>query len=411
MYQLAIVVGSDHGGGRGMAAGQLAARRGELAVDVRLGAGLCGHLCHPAVPGSGESALAGGTGKIGEAQAIFTRIDGPAFAKTEMDEIEKSLAAEAGSWGELFTPGLRMALLVGLCLALFNNYTGWIAMAGYLAHLFVLGGLSRTDAIFQYLLAYGFMGVMTLVACGLVDRAGRRPLWLVSSLVMIGANALLGLVFYFNFTGIVVLAAVFLCAIPHSFALGPLPWLMMSEIFPTRIRARAVAITTTFIWLVGFLAGYLFPILAEVSRTAHRIDRRRVLALRHRLRSGVCFWTHVAAGDQGANVGGDCQFVATAAPGSFTRQNQRLTRLRLRPGSGDGQDRPVSPSEVPAIVLYNALPLSPANMRRANVCASVSSERRSGNVTVNRCRPEAVLLHALGQSAANLSHQRLGGRL
>jgi hypothetical protein len=58
----------------------------------------------------------------------------------------------------------------------------------------------------------------------------------------------------------------FLIAIPHSFALGSLPWLMMSEIFPTRIRARAVAITTTFIWAVCFLAQYLFPVIAGLSK-------------------------------------------------------------------------------------------------------------------------------------------------
>ena len=204
-------------------------------------------------------------GQIAAAEAVFMRIDGPEFARVEMAQIGKSLAAEAGSFSELFMPGLRKALLVGLCLAFFNTYTGWSAMGGYLTHLFEVGGLARTDAIFQYLLAYGFMGVMTLVACGLVDRAGRRPLWLVSSAVMIGANIFMGLVFHLNITGFPVLIAVFLCAIPHSFALGPLPWLMMSEIFPTRIRARAVAITTTFIWLVGFLAASLFPIIAGLS--------------------------------------------------------------------------------------------------------------------------------------------------
>ena len=200
-------------------------------------------------------------GRDAEAQRVFTRIDGPDFAAAEMAEIRESLAAEAGSFRELFAPGLRKALFVGLCLAFFNNYTGWSAMGAYLAHLAEVRGFSRTESLLQYVLAYGFMGIMTLVACGLVDRLGRRPLWLVSSVVMIVANLLLGLVFHLDVSGPFFLAAVCLCAIPHSFALGPLPWLMMSEIFPTRIRARAEAITTTFIWVVGFTASSVFPLL------------------------------------------------------------------------------------------------------------------------------------------------------
>ncbi len=204
-------------------------------------------------------------GRFEEAQRIFTRIDGAEFASAELVQIRTALEAESGRFSELFQPGLRMALLVGLCLALFNNYTGWSAMGGYLTHLFEIGGFPRTDAIFQYLLAYGFMGLMTVVACVLVDRLGRRPLWIVSSLIMIAANVWIGLVFHMSITGPVVLISVFLCTIPHAFALGPLPWLMMSEIFPTRIRARAVAVTTTFIWMVGFAASFAFPLLTGLS--------------------------------------------------------------------------------------------------------------------------------------------------
>ena len=204
-------------------------------------------------------------GRLGPAKAIFERIDGPAFARVELDQVGKSLAAESGTFGELFAPGLRKALLVGLCLALFNNGTGWSAMGGYLTRLFELSGVGRVNAIFQNLLCWCFMGAMTLAACGIVDRAGRRPLWIVGSLMMIGADVFLGAVFHFQIVGWPVLAAIALCAIPHSFALGPLPWLMMSEIFPTRIRARAVAVTTTFIWSVGFVASWLFPIIASVS--------------------------------------------------------------------------------------------------------------------------------------------------
>ena len=82
---------------------------------------------------------------------------------------------------------------------------------------------------------------------------------------MIASLSLTGMVFQFDLTGNFVLLVVFLCGAPHAMALGPLPWLMMSEIFPTRIRARAVAITTTIIWIAGFTAPFVFPILMEYS--------------------------------------------------------------------------------------------------------------------------------------------------
>jgi SP family arabinose:H+ symporter-like MFS transporter len=76
---------------------------------------------------------------------------------------------------------------------------------------------------------------------------------------------LAGVVFHFNITGPVVVLVIFLCAAPHAIGLGPLPWLMMSEIYPTRIRARAVSISTTFLWLAGFTGPFAFPSLEAIS--------------------------------------------------------------------------------------------------------------------------------------------------
>ena len=59
--------------------------------------------------------------------------------------------------------------------------------------------------------------------------------------------------------------AYFICAVPHAMALGPIPWFMMSELYPTRIRAKAVAITTTVIWIAGWFAGFIFPIMSGWS--------------------------------------------------------------------------------------------------------------------------------------------------
>lgn len=201
-----------------------------------------------------------------EALRVLTRIVGPEQARTALDEIRTSHIKERATLGEVFRPGIRTALLIGLLLAFFNNFTGWSAMSAYLTDLFKRSGfLATSDAIFQFFLAYSFMGVVTLGAMLVIDRFGRRPLWLFSSALMVVAMTLMGVLFHYQTRGVIVLLAVFLCAIPHSLALGPLPWLMMSEIFPTRLRAKAVSITTTFLWITIFTSGFFFPILMRWS--------------------------------------------------------------------------------------------------------------------------------------------------
>jgi MFS transporter, SP family, arabinose:H+ symporter len=206
-------------------------------------------------------------GREDEALAVLTRIEGPKYAQKEIVEIRNSLHEETGSWKELFRPGLRMALTVGILLAIFNNYTGWSGIYNYLPSIFKQAGYKENlDANFQNLVAFSFMGVMTLAACFLVDRFGRRPLWLLGSLMMIAANCFVGLLLQFHVTGFLIPLGICLMAIPHSFALGPLPWLMMSELYPTRNRARAVAITTTVLWITSFFPVMLYPYIEDVSK-------------------------------------------------------------------------------------------------------------------------------------------------
>jgi len=106
---------------------------------------------------------------------------------------------------------------------------------------------------------------MTVVSLLLMDRLGRRTLWMFASLLMACITLLTGLVFHWHITGPLVLVVLMLCTVPHGIALGGIPWLMMSELFPTRIRAKAVSITTTFLWITIFSGGYLFPTLAKIS--------------------------------------------------------------------------------------------------------------------------------------------------
>jgi MFS family permease len=124
----------------------------------------------------------------------------------------------------------------------------------------------RSLSILQFTMSYACMGTVTMIACWTTDRAGRRPMWMFASLLMAAVMCLTGVVFHFHLSGWVVLLVISLCTIPHGIALGPLPWLMISEIFPTRLRARAVSLTTAFLWLTIFSGAQLFPIMADYSK-------------------------------------------------------------------------------------------------------------------------------------------------
>ena len=207
-----------------------------------------------------------GRGRYDEALSVLTRVDGAEFAKNEMEQIKASLAEETGSISELFAPGMRYALGIGILLAFFNNWTGWSVMGGYIPMLFEASGLKdRALAFLQFAVTYGVMGLMTLIACWTVDRVGRRPLWLFASALMAVVTALAGAVFHYHLSGWIVLLVIILCTVPHGLALGPLPWLMMSEIFPTRLRARAVSLTTAFLWVTIYSGAQLFPIMTDYS--------------------------------------------------------------------------------------------------------------------------------------------------
>ena len=206
-------------------------------------------------------------GRFEEAHAILARIDGEEFARAEMKAIRESLEAESGTFGEVFEPGMRRALLTGIALAMFNNWTGWSGIAYYLPSLFQQAGYARaSSAIGVNVLVMAGNFLLTFVSIWLVDRSGRRPIWIATSAAMVLCLSVTGLVFQLKVTGAIVVAVVFMCAIPHAIGLGPLPWLMMSELYPTRIRARAVSISTTFLWIAGFTGPLAFPMIEAASK-------------------------------------------------------------------------------------------------------------------------------------------------
>jgi SP family arabinose:H+ symporter-like MFS transporter len=201
-------------------------------------------------------------GHFDEALKILTKVENQEHAEKELLEIKASLDEETGTFRELLQPGIRFALFIGICLGILNNWTGGSSIGYYLPTIFKMGGFSTTGALLQSVYVGIWEIFLTIITILVVDRLGRKRLWIGGSIAMIIAMFVTGLVFQYNMTGLPVLIVMCLCYAPHALALGSLPWLMMSELYPTRIRAKAVAITTTFLWTAGWFAGWFFPILA-----------------------------------------------------------------------------------------------------------------------------------------------------
>lgn len=203
-------------------------------------------------------------GRDGEALGILERLNGPEVAAVEALHIKEALVLEGGSIRELFKPGLRTALGIGVFLAVFQQITGINAVIYYAPRFFEAAGIARSSAIFQSAII-GLVNVLfTLVAIALVDRLGRKPLLLAGSAGMGLSFILLGAAFKFQlFSGSLVLLFTLLYVAFFAMTLGPVVWVVIAEIFPTRVRGRAMAISTVSLWLADFVVSLTFPVIAD----------------------------------------------------------------------------------------------------------------------------------------------------
>ena len=203
-------------------------------------------------------------GHADEALVVLTRINGPERAARELAEINASVSKETGTFGELLAPAYRLALLVGIILAFLNNWTGWSCVAYYQQIILQKAGFTEpAEAIGASVVAMVANVVLTLISIWLVDRWGRKPMWVWGSAAMICSTLLMGIIIQLNLPPMLAVVGVVLVLIPHAVALGPLPWLMISELFPTRIRARAVGIATICVWVAGYTGTQFFPMLGS----------------------------------------------------------------------------------------------------------------------------------------------------
>lgn len=203
-------------------------------------------------------------GRSDEALATLIRVGGRRQAEQEIAEIKVAIAHEGGSISQLFLPGMRIPLIIGVGLAILQQVTGINVVLYYAPEIFKSTGLTATDAINDTVIVGAVNLAFTLVAIWVVDKLGRKPLLLIASAGMGISLFLLGRAFLLeNFEGRWVLLFVLIYVASFAVAMGPVVWVVMSEIFPTRIRGRAMSIATVCLWIACYGVSQLFPVMLE----------------------------------------------------------------------------------------------------------------------------------------------------
>jgi MFS transporter, SP family, arabinose:H+ symporter len=192
---------------------------------------------------------------------VLTRIGGTELANLEIKEIAVTLKDTQTSVkiAELFKPSTRKVMIVGFFLAILVQVSGINTVVDYAPKILMSVGVEIKNALLQTSLIGLINGVFTFVAILLIDKVGRRKLYLIGSMGMTVTLVLIAVSFYLKMNGIFTLICIMLFIAFFAACIGPVFWTLVSEIFPNKIRGKALAFASFTQWVFNFLVVLLFP--------------------------------------------------------------------------------------------------------------------------------------------------------
>ncbi|MBL9218919.1 MAG: sugar porter family MFS transporter [Opitutaceae bacterium] len=202
-------------------------------------------------------------GRDAEARKVLLRVAGEGHADQEMSAIRRALGGEQGRWGEFLAGPFRRPLLIAVVIMACSQFCGINAIMFYSTKIFAAAGGGQ-DVAFSSSVWVGLINLLfTFVAIAFVDRLGRKPLLLIGTLVQVVALALVGWAFHTQQQGPVLLFCVVIFIAAFAMALGPIGWLLCSEIFPNKFRGRAMSVAAFTVWVCCFIVAQTFPMLND----------------------------------------------------------------------------------------------------------------------------------------------------
>jgi len=212
-------------------------------------------------------------GRSDEALTILSRVDGTEYAKSELLEIKDAIAHESGSIWQLFQPGMKIVLVMGIVLAILQQVTGINVFLYFGTEIFKKMGSETNAALLQTVVVGAVNMTFTIIAIWTVDKLGRRPLMMIGSAGMGLSLLAMGLAAYFQKTELWMLLFILSYIACFALSVGPVTWVILSEIFPTRIRGRAMAIATVCLWIANYIVSQTFPMMDENQWLLARFHR------------------------------------------------------------------------------------------------------------------------------------------
>ncbi|WP_411831760.1 sugar porter family MFS transporter [Paenibacillus dokdonensis] len=199
-------------------------------------------------------------GRAAQSLPILLRIHGEELAKQEVLDIKESFKQENGSFRQLFSPAVRLALIVGVGLAILQQVTGINAVMYYAPEIFKQTGAGTNAALIQTILVGLINFLFTILAIWLIDKVGRKVLLLIGSSAMTICLAVIGMAFQTGHaSGPLVLIFILIYVAAFAVSLGPVVWVVISEIFPNRIRGIATSIASMALWAADYVVSQAFP--------------------------------------------------------------------------------------------------------------------------------------------------------